>query len=156
MSNIRNPEKPTKKTGNTALQEQCSLISFYYAYKKGATLNDAKVKKKSSKKAQLELDIALKKVYPKMNKAWYDTFISQATTLCKFKLCKHTIGSTKDVYEYGWYDGIAEEIPTTDQTSLLPDIWNNIFDDKIWKLFGGKRQKDSWNTADVYMVKTKK
>ena len=153
MSNIKNAEKSKPKTGSTALQEQASLAAIYYTYKKGATLNDEKVTKKTSKRAQLELDIALKEIYPKMNKAWYDTFISQATTLCKFKLCKHTIGSTKDVYEYGWYDGIAEEIPTTDQTSLLPDIWNNIFDDKIWKLFGGKRQKDSWNTADVYLVK---
>ena len=153
MSNIRNPEKPKKKTGNTALQEQCSLVAFYYAYKKGATLNDKTIKKKASKKAQLELDVALKKVYPAMKKAWYDTFISQATTLCKYKLCKHTIGSSKDIYEYGWYDGIAEEIPTTEQTTLLPDIWNNIFDEKVWKLFGGKRQKDSWNTADVFLVK---
>ena len=153
MSNIRNPEKPKKKTGNTALQEQCSLIAFYYAYKKGATLNDKTIKKKTSKTAQLELDVVLKKVYPAMKKAWYDTFISQATTLCKYKLCKHTIGSVKDIYEYGWYDGIAEEIPTTEQTTLLPDIWNKIFDERQWKLFGGKRQKDSWNTADVFLVK---
>ena len=90
MSNIKNAEKPKPKTGSTALQEQASLAAIYYAYKKGATLNDEKVTKnasKASKKAQLELDIALKEIYPAMKPAWYDTFISQAQTLCGFKLC---------------------------------------------------------------------
>ena len=123
MSNIKNVEKPKPKTGSTALQEQASLAAIYYTYKKGATLNDEKVTKKTSKRAQLELDIALKEIYPKMNKAWYDTFISQAQTLCGYKLCKHTIGSTTNAYDYGWYDGSPKGIPSTDQTSLLPDIW---------------------------------
>ena len=56
MSNIKNAEKPKPKTGSTALQEQASLAAIYYTYKKGATLNDEKVTKKASKKAQLELD----------------------------------------------------------------------------------------------------
>ena len=69
MSNIKNTEKPKPKTGSTALQEQASLAAIYYAYKKGATLNDEKVIKnasKASKRAQLELDIALKEIYPAM------------------------------------------------------------------------------------------
>ena len=155
MSNIKNAEKPKPKTGSTALQEQASLAAIYYAYKKGATLNDEKVIKnasKASKKAQLELDIALKEIYPAMKPAWYDTFISQAQTLCGFKLCKHTIGSTTNAYDYGWYDGSPKGIPSSDQTSLLPDIWD-LMGPKVWDLFGGKGQKDSWNTADVFLVK---
>ena len=155
-SNIKNPEKPTAKQGNTALQEQCSLLAFYYAYKKGATLNNEKIKTMKSRKAQIELDIALAELYPAIKPIWYDTFISQAKTLCGYKLCKHTIGSTTDVYDYGWYDGEPAGIDSGDQTSLLPDIWNKIFDDKVWNLFGGKGQKDSWNTADVFLVKKKK
>ena len=64
---IKNPEKPKAKTktGSVARQEQGSLVALYYAYKKGANLNNGNGNKES-KKAQLELDIALKKVYPAM------------------------------------------------------------------------------------------
>ena len=77
---IKNKEKPKAKTGSTALQEQGSLVALYYAYKKGANLNNGNGNK-ASKTAQLELDVALKKVYPAMNKAWYETFISQAKAI---------------------------------------------------------------------------
>ena len=70
---IKNKEKPKAKTGSTALQEQGSLLAIYYAYKKGANLNNGNGNKKS-KEAQEELDAALEKVYPKMTKAWYNTF----------------------------------------------------------------------------------
>ena len=89
---IKNKEKPKAKTGSTALQEQGSLVALYYAYKKGANLNNGNGNK-ASKTAQLELDVALKKVYPAMNKAWYETFISQAKAICNYKLCKHSIGT---------------------------------------------------------------
>ena len=151
MSNIKNPEKPKKRQGSTALQEQGSLLAIYYAYKKGANLNNGNGNKKS-KKAQEELDAALEKVYPKMTKAWYNTFINQAKVICKYKLCKHTIGTTTTSYKFGWYDGAPEGIPKSDTTSLLPDIWN-LMGQEVWKVFGGVRQKDSWNTADVFLVK---
>ena len=149
---IKNPEKPKAKTGSTALQEQGSLVAIYYAYKKGASLNEEKITNKKSKTAQLELDIELKKVYPAMKPAWYNTFIEQAKVLCKYKLSKHTIGSTTSVYDYGWYDGIPKGVDRADVTTLLPDIWN-LMGPKVWDLFGGKGQKDSWNTADVFLVK---
>ena len=38
-----------------------------------------------------------------------------------------------------------------DVTTLLPAIWD-VFTDKQKKVFGG--QKDSWNTADVFVVNT--
>ena len=56
---IKNPEKPQAKTGSTALQEQASLVAVYYAYKKGATLNEEKITNKQSRTAQLELDVKL-------------------------------------------------------------------------------------------------
>ncbi len=37
---VKNPEKPKKRQGSTALQEQGSLLAIYYAYKKGANLNN--------------------------------------------------------------------------------------------------------------------
>ncbi len=151
MSNIKNPEKPKKRTGSTALQEQGSLLAIYYAYKKGANLNNGNGNGKA-KKAQAELDAALEKVYPKITKAWYDTFISQAKVICNYKLCKHTIGTTTNSYKFGWYDGVPEGIPKADTTSLLPDIWN-MMGQEVWKVFGGVGQKDSWNTADVFLVK---
>ena len=148
---VKNPEKPKKRQGSTALQEQGSLLAIYYAYKKGANLNNGNGNKKS-KEAQEELDAALEKVYPKMTKAWYNTFINQAKAICKYKLCKHTIGTTTTSYKFGWYDGAPEGIPKSDTTSLLPDIWN-LMGKEVWDVFGGVRQKDSWNTADVFLVK---
>ena len=148
---VKNPEKPKKRSGSTALQEQGSLLAIYYAYKKGANLNNGNGNKKS-KEAQEELDAALEKVYPKMTKAWYNTFINQAKAICKYKLCKHTIGTTTSSYKFGWYDGAPEGIPKSDTTSLLPDIWN-LMGKEVWDVFGGVRQKDSWNTADVFLVK---
>ena len=148
---VKNPEKPKAKTGSTALQEQGSLVALYYAYKKGANLNNGNGNK-ASKKAQLELDVALKKVYPAMNKAWYDTFISQAKVISNYKLCKHSIGTKTNAYKFGWYDGIPAEVDKGDVTTLLPDIWN-LMGKEVWDLFGGKGQKDSWNTADIFLVK---
>ena len=50
---VKNPEKPKKRQGSTALQEQGSLLAIYYAYKKGANLNNGNGNKKS-KEAQEE------------------------------------------------------------------------------------------------------
>ena len=56
------------------------------------------------------------------------------------------------ILKFGWYDGIPAEVDRGDVTTLLPDIWD-LMGAQVWKLFGGKGQKDSWNTADVFMVK---
>ena len=139
MSNIKNPEKPKKRTGSTALQEQGSLVALYYAYKKGANLNNGNGNK-TSKTAQLELDVALKKVYPAMNKAWYETFISQARAICNYKLCKHAIGTKTNAYKFGWYDGIPAEVDKGDVTTLLPDIWN-LMGKEVWMYLVVKDKK---------------
>ena len=80
---VKNPEKPKKRSGSTALQEQGSLVALYYAFKKGANLNNGNGNGKS-KLAQAQLDEALKKVYPAMTKAWYETFIAQAKVICNY------------------------------------------------------------------------
>ena len=149
---IKNPEKP-EKTGSTARQEQCSLAAIYYAYRKGASLNTT-IKDKKSREAQFELNAVLNKIYvSKIPKDWYNTFIEQAQVLCNFKLSSHKIGSTTTAYDYGWYDGSSPKgVAPADTTTLLQDIWD-LFGPKVWKLFGGQGQKDSWNTADVFMVK---
>ena len=36
-----------------------------------------------------------------MNKAWYETFISQAKAICNYKLCKHAIGTKTNAYKFG-------------------------------------------------------
>ena len=78
--------------------------------------------------------------------------ISQAKVICNYNLCKHTIGPTTNSYKFGWYDGIPAEVDRGDVTTLLPDIWD-LMGAQVWKLFGGKGQKDSWNTADIFLVK---
>lgn len=150
---IKNPEKSKKKMGSTARQEQCSLAAIYFAYKRGASLN-TDIKNKKSRDAQFALNKVLNRIYgTKMPKNWYNTFIEQAQVLCNFKLSSHKIGSTTDAYDFGWYDGSSPlGVSPGDTTTLLQDLWE-LFGSPVWKLFGGRGQKDSWNTADVFMVK---
>ena len=148
---IKNPEKSKKKMGSTARQEQCSLAAIYFAYKRGASLN-TDIKNKKSRDAQFALNKVLNRIYgSKMPKKWYDTFIEQAQVLCAFPLSSHQIGSTTDVYDFGWFDGSNPQgVSPSDTTTLMQDLWK-LFGPKVWSEFDN--QKDSWNTADVFMVK---
>jgi|TARA_R100001443_G_scaffold87724_1_gene94281 hypothetical protein len=149
---IKNPEKPKKKMGSTARQEQCSLAAIYFAYKRGASLN-TEIKNKKSRDAQFALNKVLNRIYgTKIPKNWYNTFIEQAQVLCAFSLSSHKIGTTTDAYDFGWYDGTPQGVSPSDTTTLMQDLWE-LFGSHVWKLFGGRGQKDSWNTADVFMVK---
>jgi len=148
--NIKNPEKPSKKMGATAIQEQCSLVAVYYAVAQGASLN-LPGKSIASNKAQVELDNTLKEVHKKpIPKDWYDTFIETAKVVCGY--IGHRIGSKNNSYKFGWYDGIPNGVPRAKVTTVIPDIWDKFGND-VWKLFGGYGQKDSWNTADIFLVK---
>ena len=105
----------------------------------------------ASNKAQVKLDETLKKVHVKpIPKDWYDTFIETARVVCGY--IKHTIGTKNGSYKFGWYDGIPNGVPTGKVTSLIPDVWDT-FGRNVWNLFGGQGQKDSWNTADIFLVK---
>lgn len=149
-NNIKNPEKPSKKMGATAIQEQCSLVAVYYAVAAGASLN-VPGKSLASNKAQVALDAKLKEVHKKpIPKDWYNTFIETAKVVCGY--IGHSIGSKNNSYKYGWYDGIPNGIPRAKVSTVIPDIWDKFGND-VWKLFGGYGQKDSWNTADIFIVK---
>jgi hypothetical protein len=130
--------------GATSLQEQCSIIAMYYAIDKG-----------SDTRALMDLNLknVLYKTYRGINTDWYTTFLEQADAV------KNYLGvRDKDTsYKYGWFDGSAgwnnNKIPSDKVTSIVTDIWD-VFTRQQRDLFGNK--KDSWNTADVYMVKASK
>lgn len=150
---VKNPEKPKKKTGSTARQEQCSLAAIYFAYRRGASLNTT-INDKKSRDAQFALNKVLNRIYgTKMPLNWYNTFIEQAQVLCNYSLSSHKIGTITQSYDFGWYDGSNPiGVAPSDTTTLMQDLWQ-LFGSHVWKLFGGRGQKDSWNTADVFMVK---
>jgi len=122
-------------------QEQCSIITTYYAIEKDADLNP-------------DVDVNLKdtliKVYPNMPEDWYVTFLNQAKAL------KKSLRNGKN-WKYGWYDGEdgwAEGIIENNKVSyIMSEIWDTFTNDQK-KIFGG--QKDSWNTADVFVVNASK
>lgn len=122
-------------------QEQCSIITTYYAIEKDANLTPD---------SDLELKNTLTKVYPNMPDDWYNTFLNQASALKK-KLEK---GSN---WKYGWYDGeegwASGIMPNNKVSYIMSEIWDTFTDDQK-KIFGG--QKDSWNTADVFVVNDNK
>lgn len=130
--------------GATSLQEQCSIIAMYYAIDKGADT-----------RALMDLDLknTLYSTYRGINTDWYTTFLEQAEAV------KDYLGVRgQDVsYKYGWFDGSPgwniNKIPSSKVTSIVTDIWD-VFTREQRDLFGNK--KDSWNTADVYIVKASK
>jgi len=127
--------------GSTSLQEQCSIIAMYHAIDLGADL-----------RPMLDMDLrnALLKVYPGMTNDWYITFLEQAQSV------KNYIGvrTSDKSYKYGWYDGSpgwsSGKIPPNKTTRIITEIWD-LFTREQRNLFGNK--KDSWNTADVFIVK---
>ena len=121
-------------------QEQCSIISTYYAIEKNANLEPDQ---------DLELKQKFLEVYPNMPDDWYSTFLNQAEAI------KDKIGSNN--WKYGWYDGTQGwakgVIPDNKVSYIMSAIWN-IFTPAQKKIFGN--QKDSWNTADVFVVNSQK
>jgi hypothetical protein len=120
-------------------QEQCSIITTYYAIEKNADLTPDK---------DAQLKTTLTEVYPNMPQDWYITFLNQAAAL------KKTLGNNK--WKYGWYDGgvgwARGKIEDDKVSYIMGKIWDT-FTDAQKKIFGG--QKDSWNTADVFVVNSK-
>ena len=120
-------------------QEQCSIIATYYAIEKNADLTPD---------SDIQLKTALTEVYPNMPEDWYITFLNQAAAL------KKTLGNNN--WKYGWYDGgvgwARGKIEDDKVSYIMGKIWDT-FTDAQKKIFGG--QKDSWNTADVFVVNSK-
>ena len=121
-------------------QEKCSIIATYYAISKNANLTPD---------SDIQLKTTLTEVYPNMPEDWYLTFLNQAAALKK-ALEK---GSN---WKYGWYDGkegwARGKIENDKVSYIMSKIWDT-FTDAQKKIFGG--QKDSWNTADVFVVNGK-
>ena len=119
-------------------QEKCSIIATYYAIEKNANLKPDE---------DTELKSVFTKVYPNMPEDWYVTFLNQAQAI------KNKIGDNN--WKYGWYDGTqgwaSGIMPNNKVSYIMSAIWD-VFTDKQKKVFGG--QKDSWNTADVFVVNT--
>ena len=119
-------------------QEKCSIIATYYAIEENANLEPDEDK---------DLKSVFTQVYPNMPEDWYVTFLNQAQAI------KNKIGDNN--WKYGWYDGTqgwaSGIMPNNKVSYIMSAIWD-VFTDKQKKVFGG--QKDSWNTADVFVVNT--
>ena len=121
-------------------QEKCSIIATYYAIEENANLEPDK---------DLNLKSVFMEVYPNMPEDWYVTFLNQAQAI------KNKIGDNN--WKYGWYDGsegwASGIMPNSKVSYIMGAIWD-VFTEKQKKVFGG--QKDSWNTADVFVVNAQK
>ena len=119
-------------------QEKCSIIATYYAIEENANLEPDEDK---------DLKSVFTQVYPNMPEDWYVTFLNQAQAI------KNKIGDNN--WKYGWYDGTqgwaSGIMPNNKVSYIMGAIWD-VFTEKQKKVFGG--QKDSWNTADVFVVNT--
>jgi len=125
----------------TAAFERASIVAFYDAIEKGSKL-------KPKQDPDLYKDLVVE--FPNINQLWYEGILRQAEALIDF--LSHTEGSTDNTWLYAHFEGKTETIPSTSTTELLDYIWDSLPAAQK-KIFAGK--KDSWNTADVYMVKKK-
>ena len=125
----------------TAAFERASIVAFYDAIQKGSKL-------KPQQDADLFSDLLTE--FANMNTLWYEGILRQAEALIDF--LNHNEGSTDNTWLYAHFEGRTETIPSTSTTELLDYIWDSLPAAQK-KIFAGK--KDSWNTADVYMVKKK-
>ena len=144
---VRNKEKPGHKNTPTAQQEQCSVVAIYYYLNKDMSKQVNKDK----------LNLEFKKIYPKITVSWENTFHAQGKKIADSKYVNGGNG-----WKYGWWDAKTEKVNSApfakaiggsgNTTTVMTDLWEKYFDKKTRDLFGG--QKDSWNTADMYMVKS--
>lgn len=150
---IKNKQKSQEvkvKDDKTAQQEQCSVVAIYYYMTK--QMSDQKNKDKLSQ--------IFKEIYPdiatsKDGVKWENTFMEQGEVFAGSKYY-----SGKD-YKFGWWDAPTKAVNSTkfakavdnNTTTVLTEIWE-MFDKETKKIFGNK--KDTWNTADMYLVKNGK
>lgn len=167
--NIANPQKSKTPKITTKEQEQCSVIAMYYCVTLGASMIPYKEREngngkretpagKLKKGVMTKLDIKLAKKYKKKTIeevpiGWYETFLDQSKEISKY--IGSRVGQKNGGWKYGWFDAKDKSwargyIPTSEVTNVFSRIWD-IFPKDAKDLFAGK--KDSWNTADVYMVR---
>jgi hypothetical protein len=91
---------------------------------------------------------AMDQEYPNMSTEWREGILAGADALMKY--IGHTPGTKDGSWLYAHYDGRVKTIPAGDQTDIINYMWDS-FTKEQRAVFSNK--KDSWNTADVYMVK---
>ena len=145
--------------------EKATLLSFYYVVKEGApyapldkdTYEKIQKSPKQYKPNNLSEEMATEMLieYPDMNyEKWYLGILRGSEALNE-KL-GYSEGHKDKCWSYAHFGSKAGLSPVKrikESTDILDWVWNN-FDKKMQDQFDGK--KDSWNTADVYMVKTAK
>ena len=145
--------------------EKATLLSFYYVIKEGApyapldkdTYEKIQKSPKQYKPNNLSEEMATEMLieYPDMNyEKWYLGILRGSEALNE-KL-GYSEGHKDKCWSYAHFGSKAGLSPVKrikESTDILDWVWNN-FDKKMQDQFDSK--KDSWNTADVYMVKTAK
>ena len=124
----------------TDLFEAASIVTFYYAIEKGSDLTPNQ---------DLDLYNDLKTEFPNMDSEWYTGLLKQAKALLKY--LGHSEGNKDSSWKYARYGGKTKTIPNNKSTDIYDYIWNSFNRDQQ-KIFTSK--KDSWNTTDVYMIKS--
>lgn len=127
---------------DTAKFEAASIASYYQAINNGQSVTPG---------ASPEMTDAMDKEYPSMSSDWRNGILAGAEALMHY--LGHGAGTKDGSWKYAHYDGRTKSIPPSASTDILNYIWDS-FDKDQKKLFAGK--KDSWDTADVYMVKASK
>ena len=123
----------------TDLFERASIVAFYDAIEKGFGLKPEE---------NIELFEDLREEFPNIDKVWYEGILRQAEALNDY--LNHSEGSTDKSWSYAHYGGKTKTIPNSSTTDIIDYIWDSL-PKAQQSIFAGK--KDSWNTADVYMVK---
>ena len=125
---------------DTAKFEAASIASYYQAINNGQSTVPG---------ASVDMTEAMDAEYPGMSREWREGILAGTDALINY--LRHRPGSKDTTWKYAHYDGKTKSIPASDTTDVLNYIWDS-FGAPQKKIFAGK--KDSWNTADVYMVKS--
>jgi len=124
---------------DTAKFEAATIACYYQAINNGQS---------TSPGVSPEMTAAMDAEYPKMSSEWREGILAGADSLMKY--LGHTPGTKDTSWLYAHYDGRTKTIPETSSTDIINYIWDS-FSREQKAIFTNK--KDSWNTADVYMVK---
>ena len=124
---------------DTAKFEAATIACYYQAINDGQSTTPG---------LSPEMTKAMDQEYPGMSSEWREGILAGADALMKY--IGHTPGTRDGTWLYAHYDGRVKTIPAGDQTDIINYIWDS-FSREQKKIFSNK--KDSWNTADVYMVK---
>ena len=124
---------------DTAKFEAASIACYYQAINNGQSTEPG---------ASPEMTDAMDKEYPGMSREWREGILAGADALMNY--LSHRPGTKDGSYLYAHYDGRTKTIPANDSSTIINDVWDG-FTKAQKDIFTGK--KDSWNTADVYMVK---